>query len=535
MTRRRVKIPFVQIQLFNSLGRTKQTFEPIELGKVRIYSCGPTVYASPHIGNFRAFIFADLLRRSFEFFGFAVEHVMNITDVGHLTSDGNDGADKLDAAADNMLYLKCKFCGKDTPSFFASTKEAFDTGTWENCAVDCKFCGKENIYNSRNGKGDLFFRNENKKIEKVKPLEIARKYEKEFRADLAKLEIETPTHLPRASEHIAEQIELIRRLEKNGFTYSTSDGIYFDTSKFANYGKLSGQKMDEKTAGARVAVNSEKRNPADFALWKFCVGENAGHILRWTNPSGDGEGFPGWHIECSAMSMKYLGETIDIHTGGVDHIPVHHENEIAQSEAATGKKFVNFWLHNEFLTVDGGKMSKSLGNLFTLSELAEKGFEPLAFRYLCLNSHYRGKLNFTFDALRNAQNSLASLREIFRNLPDGGAEWDPAVEKFSAALADDLNSPRALAEAWSVARNEKIDPAIKKATLARFDAVLALRLGEKPATIEISAEQKKLLGERATARAEQDFARADAIRDQFTEMGFEIEDADGGAILKKKK
>ena len=482
----------MQIQLFNSLGRTKQVFEPLETGKVKIYSCGPTVYASPHIGNFRAFIFADLLRRSFEFLGFAVENVMNITDVGHLVSDSNDGADKLDAAAAR---------------------------------------------------------------EKISPLEVARKYEDEFRRDLAELNIETPTHLPRASEHIAEQIELIRKLDEKGFTYSTADGIYFDTAKFAKYGALSGQKMDEKESGARVAVNSEKRNPADFALWKFCVGENKDHILRWDLATGEDlsnsklatrdsklatrnsqlAGFPGWHLECSAMSMKYLGETFDIHTGGVDHIPVHHENEIAQSDAAIGRRSVNYWLHNEFLTVDGGKMSKSLGNLFTLSELAQRGFEPLAFRYLCLNSHYRGKLNFTFDALGNAQKSLENLREIFRNLPDGGGEWDAAIEKFSAALADDLNSPRALAEAWSVARNEEIDPAIKKATLARFDAVLALRLDAPPRAVELSAEMKKLLAERATARENRDFARADAIRDEFAKMGFEIEDAENGEQLLKRK
>jgi len=461
----------VIIQLFNSLGRKKEIFRPIHDGQVKIYSCGPTVYASPHIGNFRAFIFSDLLRRSFEFLGFEVEQVMNITDVGHLVSDGNEGADKLEKGA---------------------------------------------------------------KQEGISPLELARKYEKEFLDDLIKLNIEKPTHLPRASEHIIEQVELIHRLKKNGFTYSTNDGIYFDTSKFKKYGQLSGQKIEEKVAGARVKVCSEKRNPADFALWKFCVGENADHILRWSNPSGEGEGFPGWHLECSAMSMKYLGETFDIHTGGIDHVPVHHENEIAQSEAATGQKFVNYWLHNEFLTVDEGKMSKSLGNLFTLSELIEKKFEPLAFRYFCLNSHYRGKLNFSWKALTNAQNSLDNLREIYQNLPDGGATWNSGVEKFSTALADDLNSPRALAETWLVARNNEIDPAIKKATLTKFDEALGLRFDQPIAKIKLSTDQKKLLAEREKARKKRDFKRSDEIRAEFAKMGLEIEDLDNGVVLKKR-
>ncbi|MFH0776764.1 MAG: class I tRNA ligase family protein, partial [Patescibacteria group bacterium] len=352
-----------------------------------------------------------------------------------------------------------------------------------------------------------------------------------FLDDLAKLNIETPTHLPRASEHITEQVELIKTLEKKGFTYTTSDGIYFDTSKFADYGKLSGQKIEDKAAGARVAVKSEKRNPADFALWKFCVGENAQHILRWPNPSGDGEGFPGWHLECSAMSMKYLGETFDVHTGGVDHIPVHHENEIAQSEAATGRKFVNFWLHNEFLTVDGGKMSKSLGNLFTLNDLAQKGFEPLAFRYFCLNSNYRGKLNFSWEALQNAQNSLRKLRAEFRKLPTG--KIDAAeVEKFGAALADDLNSPRALAVVWDYLKN----PQANQTTILKFDTVLGLDLAKaEDEKIEISPEVQKLLDERATARAKKDFKKSDELRDRILEKGFEIEDAKSGEQILKKR
>jgi cysteinyl-tRNA synthetase len=473
----------MEIQFFNSLGRRKESFIPLEKDKVGIYSCGPTVYATPHIGNFRAFIFADLLRRSLEFLGFEVQHVMNITDVGHLVSDGNEGEDKLEKGA------------------------------------------------AREG---------------ISPLEVARKYEDEFRRDLQELNILKPHQLPRASEHIEEQIKLIKKLEEKGCTYETSDGIYFDTSKFENYGKLSGQKMEDKVAGARVEVNSEKRNPADFALWKFCVGENAEHILRWDFKTGkdlsktndqeplanDQSGFPGWHLECSAMSMKYLSESFDIHTGGVDHIPVHHENEIAQSEAATSKQFVNYWLHNEFLTVDGGKMSKSLGNLFTLEDLTKKGFEPLALRYFCLNSNYRGKLNFSWEALQNAQNSLRNLRQIYQNLPEGAID-DSAVEKFGAALADDLNSPQALAVVWDYAKS----PAANQTTLAKFDEVLGLELGRVEAVekIAISAEQKKQLEIRKKARAEKDFAKSDAIRNEFLAAGLEIEDSgDGEQIVKKK-
>jgi len=489
----------VEIKFTNSLTRKKEVFQPIEAGKVGIYSCGPTVYATPHIGNFRAFIFADLLRRSLEFLGFEVKHVMNITDVGHLTSDENEGEDKLEKGA---------------------------------------------------------------RIEGTSPLGLARKYEAEFRRDLQKLNILTPTELPRASEHIAEQIELIKTLKKKGFTYETSDGIYFDTSKFKNYGKLGGQKMEEKAAGKRIAVKSEKRNPADFALWKFCIGENANHILRWDLETGEDlspkskvqspkskSGFPGWHLECSAMSLKYLapeilqttcGElcrttnyklqtAIDIHTGGVDHIPVHHENEIAQSEAATDRKFVNFWLHNEFLTVDGGKMSKSLGNLFTLEDLEKRGFDPLAFRYFCLNSNYRGKLNFSWEALQNSQNALQNLRKIYQNLPDGTVV-DSEVEKFGTALADDLNSPQALAVVWDFAKS----PIANRATLRKFDEVLGLNLEKKEEAIKLNTEQKKLLTERAAARAAKDFERADAIRKEFEKMGFEIEDTSDKQIVKRK-
>lgn len=478
----------MQVQLYNSLTREKEIFESLEKGKVKIYSCGPTVYASPHIGNFRAFIFADILRRTFEFLDYQVIQVMNITDVGHLTSDSSHGEDKLEKGA--------KASGKTV---------------WQ----------------------------------------VADYYITEFKDALLKLNIETPTYLPRATEHIQEQIDLIKKLTEKGFTYEISDGIYFDTSKFKKYGKLSGQNLEDKEAGARVEVKSEKRHPADFALWKFCVGENANHTMKWDYETGTDlsklepktynlkprVGFPGWHIECSAMSMRYLGETLDIHTGGVDHIPVHHENEIAQSEAATDKKFVNYWLHNEFLTIDGGKMSKSLGNLFTVKDLADKGFDPLAFRYLCLEASYRKKLNFTWEALRNSAKALANLREIYQTLSaetEPGEAMEVYLSQFAAALGDDLNTPQALAVVWQIAKDERISLDVKLATLTKCDLVLGLKLGQVEQPIELSVEQKKLLQERAQARTEKNWKRSDELREEFLRQGLEVEDTAQGQVVKKK-
>ena len=532
----------LNLSLYNTFTRQKEVFQPLEEGKVKFYSCGPTVYGPPHIGNLRAFIFSDILRRTLEFFDYEVIQIMNITDVGHLVSDANEGEDKLEAGA---------------------------------------------------------------RREKITPLEVARKYEKEFLQALKALNIKKPHHLPRATEHITEQIELIKQLTAKDFTYETSDGIYFDTKKFPNYGKLGGQKAEEKSAGSRVAVKSEKKNPADFALWKFCVEENASHIMRWdfdtgkdlsnTNTNTNHQiGFPGWHIECSAMSLKYLAPEvfkknlptancqlptacIDIHTGGVDHIPVHHENEIAQSEAATDKKFVNYWLHNEFLQIEGGKMSKSLGNLFTVGDLIKKGFDPLAFRYLCLGAHYRTKLNFTWDSLRGAAQSLANLREIFQAFPNPEEPLQSEVDKFSSALADDLNTPQALAVVWEMAKNEIISPAVKSATLAKFDATLGLNLDKKKSKYEIYIEDlhqkklnftsfnayikgkkiqsdtitqiegKKIISEikiskkqeeklylRELCRHQKDWGTADEIRAEFEKQNLEIKDTSEGQVIKRK-
>ncbi len=447
-----------------------------------MYSCGPTVYGPPHIGNLRAYIFADILRRSLEFLDYEVTQVVNITDVGHLTTDSDAGEDKMEKGA-----------------------RASNKTVWE----------------------------------------VAKFYEEQFVTALDALNIKRPTHLPRATEHITEQIKLIQKLTEKGFTYETSDGIYFDTSKFPNYGKLSGQKLEDKEAGARVAVKSEKKHPADFALWKFCVGENADHVMRWTNPGGTGEGFPGWHIECSAMSSEYLGETFDIHTGGIDHVPVHHENEIAQSEAANSKPLVKYWLHNEFLTVDGGRMGKSLGNLYTLKDLRAKGFSPLAFRYLCLGTHYRNKLNFTWEALAGAANALKKLHTVFQEIsknchpersePASAAEGSLEIKKFSAAISDDLNTPQALAIVWEVVKDESLPRSARAETLAKFDKILGLQLDQpiKESKVEPTAKQVKLLAEREKARQNKDFKRSDEIRAEFEKMGLEIEDTADGQVVKK--
>ncbi len=376
------------IQFYNTLTRKKEQFSPIEKGVVKVYSCGPTVYSHPHIGNWRAYIFSDVLKKVMRYFSYEVIDVINITDVGHLVSDSDDGEDKM---------LK------------ASKKENLD------------------------------------------PYQIARKYEREFIKGLEKLHIQKPNYLPRATEHIKEQIEIIDELKQKDIAYLTDDGIYFDVSKFNDYGKLSGQKLEEKESGARVELDSQKRNPQDFALWKFLTGDNKNHIMKWDSPWG--VGFPGWHIECSAMSSKYLGNHFDIHTGGIDHIPVHHENEIAQNSCSRDIK-VNYWIHNDFITVDGEKLSKSLGNSYTLEELEEKGYSTLDFREMCLRSHYKKGVNFTFDSLTQGKSNVKKINDFYEKLQNLEASdvEDSLVEAFKkymdeyeAALKDDLNTPEAMA------------------------------------------------------------------------------------------
>lgn len=455
------------MKFFNTLTRKKDDFEPLEGNTVRIYSCGPTVYNYAHIGNLRAYLFMDLLRRGLRYNGYDLKHVMNITDVGHLVSDADTGEDKMEKAA---------------------------------------------------------------REQKKDPYEIAAFYTKEFFADFERLNIEKPEIIAKATEHIAEMEKYVQEIMENGYAYETSNGVYFDISKLDHYGILSGTNTEEQMAGARIEVDSEKRNPLDFALW-IKAPEN--HIMKWDSQWG--KCYPGWHIECSAMGRKYLGDVFDIHTGGEDHIPIHHENEIAQAKGATGKIPAKFWMHVAFLTVDGGKMSKSLGNCYRIAELQEKGFEPLAYRYFCLNSHYKSKLNFTFDALKGAQTSLNRLREGIKLHASGNdsvekEEIAQYKERFREAINDDLNSPKALAILWEVVRKEKKSKDYLDLILD-FDRVLGLDLDiEKIKKLEeskedsMSDEVKALIEQRNQARAEKNWAEADRIRDLLNQMGIQIND-----------
>lgn len=461
--------------LYNTLRRRKEKFEPIEPGRVRMYSCGPTVYGNAHIGNLRTYLFMDLLRRTLKIDGYAVLGVMNITDVGHLLSDADTGEDKMQKAA----------------------REARKT-----------------------------------------PWEIAEFYASRFFRDIDALNVSRPEIFAKATDNIPEMIEFVKALQAKGYAYETSDGVYFDISAFPSYGKLSGQSVEEKSAGARIEPNAEKRNPADFALWKKA---DATHIMRWPSPWG--LGFPGWHIECSAMGLKYLGFPFDIHTGGIDAVPIHHENEIAQNEALFGAQTVNFWMHGEFMTVNGGKMSKSLGNAYTLADLAERDYSALDFRYFCLNAHYRKRLNFTFAGMDSAKRSRANLVALLAEHRRSDAPTDPRlVERFSAefssAMNDDLNAPKALGALFGMLK-QKRSRDIWDAAL-RFDEILGLKLGETPVPPEprepISAppEVSALLARRAAAKSSRDFATADALRAEILELGYAVIDTPTGPELKKK-
>lgn len=460
------------MKVYNTLTRRKDDFVPVESGRVKIYTCGPTVYWFAHLGNFRAYVFADTLRRVFEYLGYEVRHVMNITDVGHLTTDDDLGEDKLEAGA------------------------------------------------RREGRT---------------PEEIARFYEEAFFTDAQKLNILRPQIVCRATEHIPEMIELIRRIEANGFTYRTSVGLIFDTGRYPDYWRLGRLNLEEQRAGARVAVDPERRNPSDFALW---ITNQPKHLMQWDSPWG--RGFPGWHIECSAMSMKYLGEEFDIHTGGIDHIPIHHTNERAQNFAATGREVVRYWMHNAFLQLGEARMGKSEGNIMTVTELERLGYEPLAFRYLCLTAHYRMPLNFTLEALQAAENGLKGLRELGLNARGWGQgedeEWlRQARLEFRQAVEDDLNTPQALAVVWGLVRegNRRQDRRAWE-LLLDFDRVLGLRLAESVAAgEEIPAEVRALAEERERARRAKDWARADRLRAEILNRGFVIEDTKDGWRLKR--
>ncbi len=461
------------LKVYNTLTRQKEELCPLKGNTVTMYSCGPTVYNYAHIGNLRTYVFMDMLRRVLRYDGYKIKGVMNITDVGHLLSDGDDGEDKMAKAA---------------------------------------------------------------KEQKKSPQEIAAYYTDVFFKDFARLNIGRPEVIAKATDHIDEMIAYVQDLLQKGYAYETSDGIYFDIGKFPAYGKLSRLNLDDQIAGARVEVNAEKRHPADFALWKKA---EKNHIMQWPSPWG--MGYPGWHIECSAMSRKYLGVTFDIHTGGVDHIPVHHENEIAQSEAREGCRTVNVWMHGEFMLVDGGKMSKSLGNTYTIDQLHARGYDPLAFRYFCLNAHYRKKLNFTFEGMDAAQTAYDRLLEALYKHKQSAEDCDESVlqsykDRFDAAVNDDLNLPLALGVLWTMTKEK---PSHKLYALAlEFDKVLGLNLHTahppKEDDAPVPAEAIALAEQRLAARKNKDWAESDRLRDAIAALGYTVADTKEGYSLHKK-
>ncbi len=457
--------------LYNTRTRQKEAFEPLEPGTVRMYSCGPTVYSAQHIGNLRPYLFADLLRRTFEAEGLAVTHVINITDVGHLTDDADAGEDKMEMAA------------------------------------------------KKSGR---------------RAAEIAAEYEAQWKRDCERVGCLTPHETPRASEHVPQQIRMAQVLEEKGFTYRIDDGLYFDVSKFPRYAELGRLDLEGQQGGARIGDVEGKRNPQDFALWKFAA-EGVKRQQEWDSPWG--RGFPGWHLECSAMSIEYLGETFDIHTGGVDHIPVHHSNEIAQSEGALGlHPWVNVWMHEEFLDFKGEKMSKSKGNVYVLDDLVEQGITPLAYRYFFLQAHYRQQQTFTDEALEAANTGYDRLVTVAAGLRDAPGEPDASAmeeprARFRDALHDDLNAPRAMAVVWEVARSDSLDPATRWALLAEFDAVLGLDLAHaepRAAVQEHDPRIDAMVKARDEARAAKDWAEADRLRDALTAEGILLEDGPEG-------
>lgn len=457
------------IFLSNTLSRKKEEFQPLQAKKAGIYTCGLTVYDRGHIGNFRAFLFADILRRALELNGYEVKHVVNITDVGHLVGDGNEGEDKLEKGS--------RRTGKTA---------------WE----------------------------------------VAEEYTKLYLADSERLNLLEPTVRPKATDHIPEQIEMIQALEKNGHTYRITDGIYFDVATLPDYGKLSGQSLDEKEGGARVEIG-EKRHAADFALWKFSA-EGEKRQMEWESPWG--VGFPGWHIECSAMSEKYLGVPFDIHTGGADHVAVHHENEIAQTEGARGKLEANYWLHNEFLLVDGGKMSKSLGNGYTLDDIAAKGLSPLAFRYFVLGAHYKTQQNFTWEAMQASENALNNLIDTVRTWEAPGEIDQTFKEKFLACINNDVDTPNALALLWEAINDKAMPTSTKAATVLFFDQVFGLSLDAVVAKpLLVPSEVQALLDARAAARTAKDWKESDRLRDEIARLGFLVEDGKDGQSVREAR
>ena len=458
----------MDIFFYNTLTKKKELFKSLEPKKVKMYSCGPTVYKDATIGNMRTNLFQDTLRRVLEYNGYEVKQVMNITDVGHLVSDGDEGEDKM---------LK-------------SAREEHKT-----------------------------------------PMEIAEYYTKLFFKDLNRLNVEIPEVICKATDHIEEMLEMVQKIMENGYAYETSTAIYFDVSKLDEYGILSGINLREQKAGARVEVDPEKRNPYDFALW-IKAPEN--HLMKWDSPWGPS--YPGWHIECSAMSQKYLGEVFDIHTGGIDLIPTHHENEIAQSKGACGKIPAHYWMHGEYLLINGGKMSKSLGNVYLLDDIIKRGYDPLVYRLFNFSCHYKGKLNFTWEGIEAASTALTRLRDGYQKHLTGMADVDGTIiseieNKFHQAINDDLNMPLAMSAVWEAVKYQDKSPKIAK-LLEKFDTVLGLKITEKREE-EIPQEILELVEQRKVARNEKNWTESDRLRDLIAQKGYSVKDTKDGAEVSK--
>ena len=458
----------MDIYFYNTLTKKKELFKTIEPQKVKMYSCGPTVYKDATIGNMRTNLFQDTLRRVLEYNGYEVKQVMNITDVGHLVSDGDEGEDKM---------LK-------------SAREEHKT-----------------------------------------PMEIAEHYTKLFFKDLDRLNVETPEVVCKATDHIKEMLEMVQKIMERGYAYETSTAIYFDVSKLDEYGILSGIKLDEQKSGARVEVDPEKKNPYDFALW-IKAPEN--HLMKWDSPWGPS--YPGWHIECSAMSTKYLGEEFDIHTGGIDLIPTHHENEIAQNKGACGKIPAHYWMHGEYLLINGGKMSKSLGNVYLLDDIVNRGYDPLVYRLFNFSCHYKGKLNFTWEGIEAASVALNRLREGYQKHLAGNADVSDEVvveieNKFHQAINDDLNMPLAMSAVWEAVKYQDKSPKMAK-LLEKFDTVLGLKITEKKEE-KIPQEILDLVEQRKIARQDKNWAESDRLRDLITEKGYSVKDTKDGVEVSK--
>lgn len=458
----------ITLRLFDTYTRRVRDFEPLHPPQVGLYTCGPTVYDYAHIGNLRTYLFEDSLRRVLELNGYTVKHVMNITDVGHLVSDADEGEDKMEKGSERT--------GKSA---------------WE----------------------------------------IASLYTAAFRDDARRLNIIEPTIWCKATEHIPEQIDLIRCIETKGYTYRTSDGIYFDTSQLNDYGYLARLDVDGLQAGARIDPG-EKRHVTDFALWKFSPSDQK-RQMEWDSPWG--RGFPGWHIECSAMSTKYLGAFFDIHCGGEDHISVHHPNEIAQTQACHGTRLANFWMHGYFLQLDDARMAKSAGGFLRVQTLIDRGYDPVAYRLFCLNAHYRAKLNFNWESLDGAATALQRLRLTAYEWGKPGMLDESFADRFRAHVNDDLNMPRAMALTWELVKSD-LPASTKKATLLYFDRIFGLRLAEWEPTAETVSEQvTALVQQRDQARAQKRWQDADVLRTHIIAAGYDVEDTPQGSRVRSRK